>query len=89
MKEAAKPPPGIVVHTDDGTVYTGLAVLERNNIIVLLAVGERGVREAPRPTTPKYVERQPEPEPPRYGGPMSLWEHEHRRRLDEDDDWSR
>lgn len=78
----------MVVTTADGTVYTGLAVLERNNVIVLFAVEERGrpaSRSTPEPT------RMP-PEPPRYGRSMSLWEHEHRQRLQEDeevDDWPR
>jgi hypothetical protein len=78
-----------VVRTADGTVYTGLAILERNNIIVLFAVGEQGAGNVPQPPPPRYVDRPPEPEPPRYGRPTSLWEHEHRQRLDEDDDWRR
>lgn len=89
IREAAKPPPGIEVRTADGTVYTGLALLERNNIIVLFAVGERGPGNAPQPSPARYAEREPDPEPPRYRGSMSLWEHEHRQRLQDDDDWPR
>ena len=89
IRDSARPPPGIVVRTVDGTVYTGLALLERNNVIVLLAVGERSPGNAQQPSPPRYAERPPDPEPPRYRGSMSLWEHEHRQRLQDDDDWPR
>jgi hypothetical protein len=69
------------ITTADGTLYTGVAVIRRNNLVVLFAIGEGG-NVAPRPTAPTSVPAAP----PRYGRPMSLWEHEHRQRLQEDDE---
>jgi hypothetical protein len=86
LRETAKPPPGIVVHTN-GSLFTGLALLARNKVVVLLAVGERV--SATVEQSPRRDERPQMPEPLRYRSASSLWEHEHGQRLDEDDAWRR
>jgi hypothetical protein len=48
LGEAAKPPPGVEVRTLDGSEYTGFAVIERNKLVVLLAVREQN-EHASRP----------------------------------------
>ncbi len=81
----------MVITAADGTRYTGVAVLERNRVIVLFAVGEPGARAADaQATAPQYDDRRRDDR--RRGGAMSLWDHEHRQRLqedDEDDGWRR
>lgn len=77
----------MTVQSSDGAVYTGFALVDRNRIVVLLAVRETGERPSPAATT-RFVE--PVREQSRYASSaMSMWEHEHRDRLDEPDDWSR
>ena len=38
LRVAAQPPPGVELRATDGTLFTGLALFERNKIIVMIAV---------------------------------------------------
>lgn len=69
VREAARPPRGVELRSDDGSLFTGLVVVDRNVPVLLLAarVGER--REAPRPP---LVTPAAEPRPPYFGGQRPL-----------------
>lgn len=47
VREAATPPAGVELHTADGSSFTGLVLVERNELVMLLAV-----RHPPGPTSP-------------------------------------
>lgn len=55
LRDAATPPADLEFKASDGALYTGLVVLERSRVILMLAV--RG--PVSQPTPPRY-------EPPRY-----------------------
>ena len=38
MRDTCEPPAGLQVHAPDGALYSGLALLERSRVIVLLAI---------------------------------------------------
>ena len=57
LREHAQPPYGLKVVAPDGATYSGLAVLDRSNVVLLLAARHDGI-----------VLRVPSP-PPAYGMP--------------------
>jgi hypothetical protein len=69
LREHAEPPEGVKLQSPDGTLYSGVAILDRNNVIVLLA--------ARHPTTAITPHRDPVPIPPprpRYFDPEPRYE---------------
>lgn len=90
LRDAAEPPVGIVLSAPDGSVYTGVSIVERNKVILLLAYREYGPPRAsppmpgpsPRPTGTTY-DRHDEGSP--YGrSALSLFDQE-RPPYDEDE----
>ncbi|NRA75966.1 MAG: hypothetical protein HRU16_08480 [Planctomycetes bacterium] len=57
LRSAAEPPPGVVLHSNDGTEFSGLAIVERNRVIALLAIPHPPITSPPIVTPPP---RQPE-----------------------------
>ncbi|MBK7397257.1 MAG: hypothetical protein IPJ34_13415 [Myxococcales bacterium] len=53
------PPPGVVLRADDGTLYTGVVIVERNSVVFLLAHREVG------PTS--HRDHETSPYPTRFG----------------------
>ena len=51
LREAAEPPTGVEIRSSDGSLFTGIALFERNRIVVMFAVktGEHTVSQAPAP----------------------------------------
>ena len=56
LREHAEPPEGVKLQSPDGTLYSGVAIVDRNKVIVLLA--------ARHPTTAITPHRDPVPMPP-------------------------
>ena len=38
LRETSKPPPGVELRSHDGTTYTGVLVVERSELVMMLAV---------------------------------------------------
>jgi hypothetical protein len=75
LRDAAEPPHGVKLVAEDGSVYTGLVIIERNAPVVMLAVRHPAIR----------VERPPIVTPP--PAQQRLYGHD---RLDPDDPiWDR
>lgn len=93
LRDAAEPPVGIVLSAPDGSVYTGVTVVERNKVILLIAFREYGVA---RPATPANAPVRPAPSPfdrpdqgsPYGRSPLSLFDQE-RPPFDDEPPWRR
>ena len=48
LREIARPPPGVELRAADGSQYTGLAMFERNRVIVMIAVANGHTTPAPQ-----------------------------------------
>jgi hypothetical protein len=58
LRESAEPPRGVELRSEDGSVYTGFLIIERNKPVFMLAV-RHPAAPAPRPPviTPAPVQR--------------------------------
>ncbi len=55
LREVTRPPPGLMLHAPDGSIFTGLVVFDSNRAIVVVAL-RRLRQDQQRP----YVDAQPE-----------------------------
>ena len=55
LREVTRPPPGLMLHAPDGSIFTGLVVFDSNRAIVVVAL-RRLRQDQQRP----YVDVQPE-----------------------------
>ncbi len=73
LRDHAEPPEGVKLQSPDGTLYTGVAIVDRNNVVVLLAARHSGEAAArPNPIQMSAPRRFYEPEP-RYDDPGDGW----------------
>jgi len=63
LKRQAEPPAGVVLHASDGSAYTGLVAVERNQVVLMLAVKHPSLGSRTAPYTP---ERRIAPQPSYY-----------------------
>lgn len=68
LREHAQPPQGTRLISPDGGAYTGVAVVDRNNVVVLIAARSEGFSPSPSPrppmvTAPRQPQRFFEPDP--------------------------
>jgi hypothetical protein len=105
VRDAAQPPVGVTLTAPDGSVYTGIAVVERNRLVVLFAFRERGVVSASSYGSQSNTRGVGgigasasgigsadvrSPGAPFVRSSLSLWEHERRSHDELDgDDWRR
>ena len=70
LREAARPPRGVELRSDDGSLFTGIVVVDKNRPVLMLAVrmGER----RPEPDRRPLVTPPPDPRSPYFGGQRSL-----------------
>lgn len=75
VREHAEPPSGVKLVSPDGTEYSGVAILDRNDVIVLLAARHPTTAITPRrdpipipPPRPRYFDPEP-----RYDDPGDGW----------------
>jgi hypothetical protein len=61
LRRAAEPPPGVELHAEDGSQYTGLVAVDRNKPIAMLAVRQAAAPRAP--DRPALVTPPPSPSP--------------------------
>jgi hypothetical protein len=67
LREQAEPPDGVELRTRDGGVYTGLVVVERNDVVLMLAVKHPTIVTERRPPSEPYQPyRPPRPLEPSY-----------------------
>lgn len=94
IREAARPPRGARLTTDDGHVYTGVLLVDRNDVVVMFAMRDARTTERER-TVPTYGSSGRS-----FGGPLtdtrdsyssarSLFEHERPRYDDPAERWPR
>lgn len=95
LREAARPPRGVRLSSDDGHVYTGVLLVDRNQVVVMLAVRDARSSERERPTAPTYGGSgrgfgSMSDSRDQYGSARSLFDHERprydRTEVDDDDD---
>ncbi len=55
LREVTRPPPGLMLHAPDGSIFTGLVIFDSNRAIVVVAL-RRLRQDQQRP----YVDVQPE-----------------------------
>lgn len=75
LREQAEPPEGVKLVSPDGTLYSGVAIVDRNDVIVLLAARHApvaGPRRDPVPIPAPSPRRFFEPEPS-YDDPGDGW----------------
>ena len=54
VREHSEPPDGVELRAADGSVYTGVAIIERNDIVILWAVRHPAtIIERPAPPAPR------------------------------------
>ena len=85
LREQAEPPEGVELRAPDGSVYTGLVVVERNEAVLMLAVKHPtlAARPAPAPVAPSsYQASSLQPEQP-Y---QSSYQQHHAQLWPEDDE---
>ena len=51
LRENAHPPEGVRLISPDGTLFTGVAIIDRNDVVVLVAARQQGP-SVPRPAIP-------------------------------------
>ena len=74
LRDHAEPPQGVKLQSPDGTLYSGVAIVDRNNVVVLLAARHPTTAIAPRDPAPMSAPRQRYFEPdPRYDDPGDGW----------------
>jgi hypothetical protein len=83
LREAARPPPGVELVSADGSLFTGIVIVDRNRPVLMLAARQAC---APRP-------RPPDP-PPYPGSPHTtlqrrLFDEEEEARRGETPEWWR
>lgn len=49
LRDNAQPEAGVKLVSPDGSLYTGVAVIDRNDVVVLVAARQPGLLQAPRP----------------------------------------
>ena len=59
LRDVAQPPAGIELRAEDGSLYTGFVIIDRNRPVVMLAVRHQPAPASPRPPviTPAPVQR--------------------------------
>jgi hypothetical protein len=62
LRDAAQPPPGLELSSSDGSLYSGLALIERNKLVLVLAVKSGVAPNRPAAFQPPY--RGPAPSSP-------------------------
>lgn len=67
LREAAQPPSGVELKTADGATYTGFIVVDRNELVMMLAVRHPTGPLAP-PNPPTMISPAPRNAPPPYRG---------------------
>lgn len=82
LREQAEPPDGVELRTRDGNVYTGLVVVERNEVMLMLAIKHPTVMTERRPAPSPYQPPPYQPERP----PETSYQQHHARLWPEDDE---
>ena len=67
LREVAEPPDGVELKSKDGSSYTGFVVVERNELVMMLAVRHPPGHTPPAPPRPPSV-TPPQRERPLYQG---------------------
>ncbi len=83
LREVAKPPPGVELVSVDGTLFTGMIIVDRNRPVMVLAA-RQAPGPKPRPPTPPQGP-SPYSSPP-YHSPSTALQH---RLFDEDEEAAR
>ena len=68
LEDAARPPDGVQLKSSDGSSYTGFVVVERNELVMMLAVRHPAGAVSPAPARPPVVTPAPREEPLPYRG---------------------
>lgn len=78
LREVARPPPDVELHSADGSLFTGLVLVDRNRPVLMLAAQQR-------------TAVRPSPSPPRYHGGLQgrLFDEEEEYRLRDEPYWRR
>ena len=63
LRDAARPPSGVELKTNDGSTYSGVVLVERNELRLMIAV-----RHPPGPVSHPRPPQSPPPAPPRGAG---------------------
>lgn len=89
LREAAHPPPGVALHASDGAIYTGIVLVDRGRVVVMLAFRDDRSRETDRSPIPIHENMSGGSSYNDTRSSSTLWEHEHRGRDDDDERWRR
>jgi len=59
LTDVGEPPPGMRLASPDGTTHTGLVIVDRNRVVVLIALRHRGANQPATHGSPLYQEHDP------------------------------